>query len=67
MADKFEGYVRRIDFEPKKDFLGYRTYAHVFLKSRDEQTQVEVMLKAARGGRVNFGRSLLLRYKHSAD
>ena len=25
------GYVRRIDFEPKKDFLGYRTYAHVFL------------------------------------
>ena len=26
------GFVRRIDFEPKKDFLGFRTYAHVFLE-----------------------------------
>jgi hypothetical protein len=30
----FVGNIRRIDFEPKKDFLGFRTYAHVFLKDR---------------------------------
>lgn len=37
MADtKFLGFVRRIDFEPKKDFLGFRTYAHVFLEEEDD-------------------------------
>jgi len=25
-------YIRRIDFEPKSDFLGFRTFAHVFLE-----------------------------------
>ena len=42
MADKFEGYVRRIDFEPKMEYLESRIYAHVFLKSQDGQTQVDV-------------------------
>src|SRR4051812_34490803 len=28
------GYVRRIDFEPKNDFLGSHTYAHVFLEDK---------------------------------
>ncbi|MCI0683811.1 MAG: hypothetical protein L0Y71_17030 [Gemmataceae bacterium] len=32
MADEFVGIVRRIDFEPRQDHLGYRTYAHVFLE-----------------------------------
>jgi len=31
---KFFGFVRRIDFEPKKDFLGFRTYAHIFLEDK---------------------------------
>lgn len=42
MADKFEGYVRRIDFEPKAEYLESRIYAHVFLKSQDGQTEVDV-------------------------
>ena len=42
MANMFAGYVRRIDFEPKKDYLEYRTYAHVFLKSLDGTTEVDV-------------------------
>jgi hypothetical protein len=42
MPDPFECYVRRIDFEPKQDFLESRIYAHVFLKSRDGQTEVDV-------------------------
>jgi hypothetical protein len=29
----FTGFVRRIDLEPKQDFLGARTYAHVFLRN----------------------------------
>jgi hypothetical protein len=34
-------FVRRIDFEPKGDFLGFRTYAHVFLRNeRDEEVDV---------------------------
>jgi hypothetical protein len=32
MATEFVGFVRRIDFEPKKDFLGVHTYAHIFSK-----------------------------------
>jgi hypothetical protein len=24
--------IRRIDFEPKKDFLEFRTYAHIFIQ-----------------------------------
>ena len=36
MAEKFLGFVRRIDFEPKKDFLAFRTYAHVFLEEEDD-------------------------------
>lgn len=31
---KIVGFIRRIDFEPKKEFLGYRTYAHVFLEDK---------------------------------
>jgi hypothetical protein len=31
---EFEGFVRRIDYEPKNDYLGYRTYAHVFVQDR---------------------------------
>ncbi|HEY0151393.1 MAG TPA: hypothetical protein VGB92_05305 [Longimicrobium sp.] len=27
---QFTGYVRRVDFERKKDFLDFRVYAHVF-------------------------------------
>jgi hypothetical protein len=42
MADTFEGYVRRIDFEPKAEYLGPRIYAHVFLKSQDGQNQIDV-------------------------
>jgi hypothetical protein len=42
MADPFTCYIRRIDFEPKEDFLESRIYAHVFLKSLDEQTEVDV-------------------------
>ena len=42
MADSFQGYVRRIDFESKTDYLESRTYAHVFLKSPDGQDQVDV-------------------------
>ena len=42
MPDPFQCYVRRIDFEPKQDFLGVRIYAHVFLKSQDGQTEVDV-------------------------
>lgn len=42
MEKMFAGYVRRIDFEPKMEFLEYRIYAHVFLKSQDGQTQVDV-------------------------
>jgi len=37
MADPFRCYVRRIDFEPKTDFLESRIYAHVFLTSQDGQ------------------------------
>lgn len=29
---KVKGYIRRIDFEPKQDFLGFRTYAHIFIR-----------------------------------
>ena len=42
MADPFKCYVRRIDFEPKMEFLESRIYAHVFLKSQDGQTEVDV-------------------------
>ena len=42
MATIFEGYIRRIDFEPKKEYLEYRIYAHVFLKSQDGQTEIDV-------------------------
>jgi len=42
MADPFKCYVRRIDFEPKIDFLESRIYAHVFLKAQDGQTEVDV-------------------------
>jgi hypothetical protein len=38
----FVGFVRRIDFEPKKDFLGYRTYAHVFLDDKPGEANVDV-------------------------
>ena len=30
MAETFKGYIRRIDFEPKQEFLGVRIYTHVF-------------------------------------
>ena len=42
MADPFMCYVRRIDFEPKMDFLESRIYAHVFLISQDGQTEIDV-------------------------
>ncbi|HXQ71693.1 MAG TPA: hypothetical protein VN844_14460 [Pyrinomonadaceae bacterium] len=42
MSDSFQGYVRRIDFEPKKDLLEYRIYAHVFVKSLDGQNEIDV-------------------------
>ncbi len=42
MANMFAGYVRRIDFEPKQEYLEYRIYAHVFLRSQDGQTQIDV-------------------------
>lgn len=38
----FSGYVRRIDFEPKMEYLDFRIYAHIFLRSQDSQTQVDV-------------------------
>lgn len=42
MAEIFKGYVRRIDFEPKLDYLEFHIYAHVFLKSLDGQEKVDV-------------------------
>ena len=42
MADRVQGYVRRIDFEPKKDFLESHIYAHVFLKPLDGKAEVDV-------------------------
>lgn len=45
MSDKnIVGFIRRIDFEPKKDFLGFRTYAHVFLEEDEpvEPQKVDV-------------------------
>ena len=42
MAEIFQGYVRRIDFEPKLDFLEVHIYAHVFLRSQDGKTKVDV-------------------------
>lgn len=42
MADTFTGYVRRIDFEPKLEVLEYRIFAHVFLKSQDGETKIDV-------------------------
>ena len=42
MADPFKCYVRRIDFEPKSEFLDSHIYAHVFLKSLDGQTDIDV-------------------------
>lgn len=42
MSKIVEGIVRRIDFEPKQELLESRIYAHVFLKLRDGQTEVDV-------------------------
>ena len=42
MAEIFKGYVRRIDFEPKQDYLESHIYAHVFLKSLDGEGKVDV-------------------------
>jgi hypothetical protein len=42
MANPFKGYVRRIDFEPKREFLEDHVYAHVFLQSQDGQSEVDV-------------------------
>jgi hypothetical protein len=36
------GTIRRIDFEPKKDFLSVRTYAHVFLEEKAGPLEEEV-------------------------
>lgn len=38
-ARQIVGFVRRIDFEPKKDFLGDRSYAHVFLEDKPGGSQ----------------------------
>jgi hypothetical protein len=38
----FTGFVRRIDFEPKKDYLGSNIYAHVFLEDYVGVTPNEV-------------------------
>ena len=42
MTEPFRCYVRRIDFEPKSEFLESQIYAHVFLKSPDDKTDVDV-------------------------
>lgn len=47
MADPVKCYVRRIDFEPKADYLDSETYAHVFLKLEDG-TEINVYTKNPR-------------------
>jgi hypothetical protein len=41
MAKEVQGIVRRIDFEPKMEYLESRIYAHVFLTTEDG-TQIDV-------------------------
>jgi len=52
MANQVSGTVRRIDFEPKSDFLQSRIYAHVFLTVKDTDAEIDMytedpMLEAA--------------------
>jgi len=42
MAQMYNGFVRRIDFEPKKEFLDDHVYAHVFLQEPDGEENVDV-------------------------
>jgi hypothetical protein len=40
MKDPFKGEIRRIDFEPKQEFLGTRIYAHVFITNGGDEIDV---------------------------
>ena len=41
MADLFVGYIRRIDFEPKPQYLNIRTFAHVFMEDGPKGNTVD--------------------------